>query len=512
MRVVKSMKALVYLRVSTEEQAEKGYSIQAQRIEGMNKATELGCSLEDICILGDEGISGAILERPQLMAALDMLKKKDNNIKYFICYDSSRLSRTAAHQLIIIDEIKKSGTQLIFIKNNYQDNAEGRFQLTVMAAVDEYERARLRLRTEMGKRTKAGQNKLTHNPGLYGYDFDPKTDTLSINEKNAETLRLIFKLLIEEGKGPSEIAEKLNDSDVPSPRMKQWSRVTVRRILLNPSYLGILYIRRYDTRDCHLNKFRSKGEKIKVREKPKDEWVPIKIPQIIDNDTWEKAQMIIKKSNRIFRSKGSTDFLLTPLLKCGICGSSMNGKSVVKANCHYRYYICSEKYKDDPEGKCEAEILRADEIEKTLWDYICRSITSYIDQGIDIDIIIDKYISEKENNIKDIFSKKEKAKKEKERIITMYQKGYIDEASMDKRLNELKKSLMSFDASATRKAEHDADFIERIKKDFNAESLSIIIEDMLKKLDSKGRKEVVGLFLSEITVDLNTIFIKARHS
>lgn len=177
MKVVRDLIALVYLRVSTEEQAEKGYSIQVQRTEGVNKAVELGCSKENIYVFSDEGVSGAFLERPQLMAALDMIKKREKDIKYFICYDSSRLSRNAAHQLIIVDEIKKSGTQLIFLKNNYQDNAEGRFQLTVMAAVDEYERARLKLRTEMGKRAKANQHMLTHHPGIYGYYFDPNRYT-----------------------------------------------------------------------------------------------------------------------------------------------------------------------------------------------------------------------------------------------------------------------------------------------------------------------------------------------
>jgi len=297
-----NLNALVYLRVSTEEQAEKGYSIQAQRTEGVNKAIELGCSPEEVHIFGDEGVSGAVMERPQLMAALDMLRNERNNIDFFICYDSSRLSRNAAHQLILIDEIKKNGTELIFIKNSYKDNAEGRFQLTVMAAVDEYERARLKLRMEMGKRAKANQHKLTHNPGLYGYNFDSITDTLIINKEHAENLRLIFRLLNDEHMGPAEIAEKLNELEVPSPRMKQWSRVTVRRILSNSSYLGILHIRRYDTRDYHLNKYKKKSEKIKVKERPRDEWIPVRIPQIIDKDIWEKAQNISSLQDYLLRN------------------------------------------------------------------------------------------------------------------------------------------------------------------------------------------------------------------
>lgn len=504
------MKALVYLRVSTEEQAEKGYSIQAQRTEGTSKAIELGCRPEDICIFGDEGISGAVLERPQLMAALDMLRKRDNDIRYFICYDSSRLSRNAAHQLIIIDEIKNRGVQLIFIKNSYQDNAEGRFQLTVMAAVDEYERARLRLRTEMGKRAKAEQHELTHNPGLYGYDFDPKTDTLSINEKQAQNIKLMLELLIEENKGPAEIADKLNCSDVPSPRMKQWSRVTVRRILSNPSYLGILYIRRYDTRDCHLNKFRSKGEKIKVREKPQDEWVPVQIPQIISKDTWEKAQNILKKSKRTYKKERGADFLLTPLLKCGICGSAMNSKSIVKDTCIYRYYICSGKYKVNTEKKCEAMLIRADGPENVIWAYIYESIFSYISKEIDMEKIIGNCISDKEKYIKNIFRKKEKAKKEKERIITMYQKEYINEDEMIRRLDEIEKRLVETNAPAVRTDEYEADFFEKLKKSNSVENFHYIIENMLKKMDIKEKKHVLGLLVSEISIIDNTISIKLR--
>ncbi len=479
-------------------------------MEGMNKATALGCNPEDIYIFGDEGVSGAIFERPQLMTALDMLKKRDNNIKYFICYDGSRLSRNAAHQLIIIDEIKRSGAQLIFLKNNYEDNAEGRFQLTVMAAVDEYERARLKLRTEMGKRAKAVQHKLTHNPGLYGYDFDAKNDTLSINEEHAQNLRHMFKLLINEEKGPSEIAEELNEACVPSPRMRQWSRVTVRRILSNPSYLGTLYIRRYDTRDCHLNKFKNKGEKIKVKEKPQSEWVPIVIPQIIDKDTWEKAQNILKKSKHTRKSKGSVDFLLTPLLKCGMCGRVMNGKSIVRDACDYRYYICSGKYKVGRENKCEAPLVRADMLEEAIWNYLNSGILSYIRKETAAEKVISNCITEKESYINNMFSKKEKALHEKERIITMFQKGYINESEMSKKFGDIEKKLKMIDESASCKYEYESEFIEKLKKSRGAENFNYIIENMLKKSDINEKKHILGLLVSEINIIDNTISIKLR--
>ena len=498
------------MRVSTEEQAEKGYSIQAQRTEGVNKAIELGCSPENIHIFSDEGVSGAILERPQLMAALIMLKNGRKGAIFFICYDSSRLSRNAAHQLILIDEIKKCDAQLVFLKNNYQDNAEGRFQLTVMAAVDEYERARLKLRMEMGKQAKASQHKLTHNPGLYGYDFDPITDRLTINEDQTKNLQLIFYLLIEEHKGPSEIADKLNASEVPSPRMKQWSRITVRRILSNPSYLGILYIRRYDTRECHLNKFKKKGEKIKVKERPQAEWIPISIPRMIDNGTWEMAQDILKKSKHSSKKNSKPDFLLAPLLRCGICGSAMTGKSTVKANFAYRYYICTKKYSESKEEKCRAILLRADIVEKVVWDYICECICYFACKEANMKKIVEEYASKKEYDIKDIINKRDKAKDERKRLIEMFQKGFIDEGEMSRRLDKQEKRIAKLDADIDQSSEYYGEFIERLKKDWSLKNIPSIIEEMLNNLSSADKKHVLSLLISEISVRDNTISIEGR--
>lgn len=504
------MYALVYLRVSTEEQAEKGYSIQAQKNEGVSKAVEIGCSPENIHIFSDEGISGALLERPQLMAALNMLKKEKDNVKFFICYDSSRLSRNAAHQLILIDEIKKCNAQLIFLKNNYQDNAEGRFQLTVMAAVDEYERARLKLRTEMGKRAKANQHKLTHNPGLYGYNFDPITDKLLINEENAKNLKLIYNLLIEENRGPSEIAEILNTAEIPSPRLKQWSRTTVRRILSNPSYMGTLYIRRYDTGECNLNRFRKKGEKVKVKERPQNEWIPVKIPRLIDRETWKMAQDILGSSKHSGKKNNRPDFLLTPFIRCGLCGSSMNGKSTIKSDKVYRYYICTKKYKGLKEEKCGSILLNATDIEKIVWDYVCKRVCCFASNEANMEKIVEEYIYKVERDSKNIIDKKEKAKAERERIVMMFQKGFIDEKEMYRKLKDCENKISALDSDMISRSEYYDMFVERIKKDWSIDNISYIMGDILSNLNSEEKSHLMGLLISEIRIKDNIVTIYER--
>lgn len=497
------------MRVSTEEQAEKGYSMQAQRSEAESKAVELGCSREDIFFFSDEGISGSILERPQLMTALNLLKKEGDALKYFICYDSSRLSRNASHQLILIDEIKRCGAQLVFLKNNYQDNAEGRFQLTVMAAVDEYERARLKLRTEMGKQAKASQHKLTHNPGLYGYSFNSITDKLTVNEEHAKNLKHIFYLLTEERKSSSEIAEELNASEVESPRMKKWTRNTVRRILSNPSYLGTLYIRRYDTRECHLNRFRSKGEKIKIRERPRSEWIPVDIPQIIDRETWETAQDILKKARRTGRRRLSAEYMLESLIQCGICGSSLKGKSIKKNGITYRYYICAKKYGTSTE-KCQSRLIRAGEAEEAVWNYICKRMNAYVKTEADLKKLMDKYICEKELDIENIKCKKEKAKEERERIMTIFQKGFIDEDEMCTRLGDNEKKLKALDAAMEKENEHMAGNMERLGQEWKEEKLPYIIQMLLKNMSNTEKEQLMHIMIDEINVADNVITIIER--
>jgi site-specific DNA recombinase len=384
-------KAVIYLRVSTEDQVEKGFSLQAQRFECLAKSKELNC--DEVVEFCDEGVSGSILERPMLLIALETIKQ--NPTDYFICYDPSRLSRNVSHQLILIDNIKKHKTKLIFVRSSFEDTAEGRFQITIMAAVDEYERARLKIRTELGKRAKAYQKLLTHNPNIYGYIFDKETDTLTINEKQAEVVKMMYTWLLEENLGPSKIADRLNEYNIPSMRDKLWSRVSTNRILKNYSYTGTLYIRRYDARDYKLNKFKKKDEKVSVTEKPREQWIGIEIPAIIEKQNWEKAKTLLYKSNRIFKMGEKPVYLLSGLLKCGSCGGTISGKTVSKNNITKNsYYCCINKYNYDlaASERCKSTLYKADELEEA----IINEVYSWILNKVEIEKLYNTKIYYKE--------------------------------------------------------------------------------------------------------------------
>lgn len=412
-------KAIIYLRVSTEEQAEKGFSLQAQRCECIEKAKELNC--ERVMEFCDEGVSGSILERPMLLDALEALKQ--HTINFFICYDPSRLSRNVSHQLILIDNIKKCKTKLVFVRSSFEDTAEGRFQITIMSAVDEYERARLKIRTELGKRAKANQKLLTHNPNIYGYIFDKETDRLFINAEQAQIVKMMYNCLLEENLGPTKIADRLNELQIPTMRNKQWSRVSVNRILRNFSYTGTIYIRRYDTRDYKLNKFKKKKDKVSIVEKPKDQWIGIEIPAIIDKYTWDKAKLTLDKGKRIYKNHIDKTYLLSGLLKCGCCGGTMFGKTVTKKNyAENRYYCCINKYNYELEAldRCNSRLYKAEEIEIAIWNKVRTMIINRTE--------IEKLVAK---NIYSNLIDKEKSKKLDDSIVIIEEiAAYIDKMTI----------------------------------------------------------------------------------
>ncbi|MDI6705334.1 MAG: recombinase family protein, partial [Bacillota bacterium] len=434
------------------------------------------------------------------------------DIDYFISLDSSRLSRNTAHQLIIIDQIKKVNVQLVFVKNTYEDSPEGRFQITIMAAVDEYERARMQLRSELGKRAKAAQGKLTHSPGLYGYDFDKETDILSINEKEAEIVRMMYRMLLDEDMGPHSIAKRLNDKGIPGPRSKMWYKNTVKRILVNTAYKGVLYIRRYDTRETKFNKYKDPEEKVKRVERPREEWVPVEVPAIIDEETWNEAQEIMKQARRKWRSYGKACYLLSAMITCGLCGSTIHGNLITQhSGRKYRYYVCTARSPGiTGREKCELGFIRAEEIEDAVWDHILRWINNPEELQKELENSRPEDIKARERELEEIRADIGRLAAEKDRVATMFQKEFITEDEMEKRMRDIvtrsriledKMAALETEIGKSRLAENDREVLEEI---------SGRLKKTIGELTFNDKYEIIRAMVREVVVYRDKIIIKAR--
>ncbi len=176
----------IYARVSTEDQAKHGYSLDDQIRECRKKART-----DQIKKYIDEGISGEVLNRPQLTKLINDIK--DGLITKVICLDPDRLSRKLNNQLIIAEEIEKRA-ELLFVNGEYAKTPEGILFFQMRGAISEFEKAKITERMSRGRREKALQGKVVRDCQIYGYDYDTQTRQFTINEIEAKIVRLIFEL------------------------------------------------------------------------------------------------------------------------------------------------------------------------------------------------------------------------------------------------------------------------------------------------------------------------------
>ena len=182
------MNVAVYVRVSTEQQAEKGYSLATQLSACKKFALYIGAM--KIFEYKDKGYSGEFLDRP----ALTKMRKAINNkeVDAVVVYDPDRLSRNIYHQGIIYEEIDKAGIELKFVMINFDKYSDNMLLFNMRGVIAQYEKEKIKERTMRGKRGKAAKGMIISNTKPFGYNFDSTKSTYIINEAEADVVRLIF--------------------------------------------------------------------------------------------------------------------------------------------------------------------------------------------------------------------------------------------------------------------------------------------------------------------------------
>ncbi len=346
------MRVHIYARVSTDAQAEKGYSLSTQLEACKKRAEEIGATymVEHI----DDGYSGADMERPHLDALRNAVQTR--KVDAVICYDPDRLSRNLTHQLIITQEIDKSGAKLIFISGNYENTADGRLFYALRGAISEFEREKIKERTVRGKRGKANSGKIVMNAKPTGYDWDADKSMYIPNE-DATLVRRLFQMALD-GMSISKMTKKLNGEGIPSPKNSIWQPTTISRILKNPLYYG---------EAVQFRQIREKENgKYTTRIRPEEEWLLVPCPSIVSKEEFESAQSKIAQNKQFSPRNTKNTYLLQNIVKCGICGKAMY--VVLHGHSKY-YYVCSSQRQRAQTGEeaCSNRGVQVDVLDEEVW-------------------------------------------------------------------------------------------------------------------------------------------------
>jgi site-specific DNA recombinase len=349
-----SIRVAIYTRVSTEEQAKEGFSLEAQRDVLIKFCNERGYIVTDV--YSDEGISGKNKKRPALQRLLK--DSRANKFDLVLVWKYNRIARNLIDTLTIVQELKENNVSFKCLDIDFDTTTPaGILLMQMMGSIAEYERNCIIDNVKLGMNKRAEKGKW--NGGIVlGYDCINKE--IKINKKEAEIVKQIFTWYVN-GVGPLIIRDRLNKLGVKTKKGNEFNVIGVRDILTNPIYKGyIRFGRRREHNKLNENYTLVKGEH----------------EAIIDEETYEKAQIIMQSNKRKTRRGASGVHLLTSILRCPVCGAKMyfHPASQPKPDGTYRgYYLCS-KYKQN--GTCTAKTVNSEKIEKAVIERINHFIAS----------------------------------------------------------------------------------------------------------------------------------------
>src|SRR5215217_4628076 len=226
--------AILYARVSTDEQARSGYSL-AQQMEALRAyaAREGYEVLEEIV---DPGQSGASLERPGMDRVRDLVA--GGGVYVVLAQDRDRFAREPAYHYLLRREFEEHGTKIRALNDRGDESPEGELTDGILDQLGKYERAKIAERSRRGKLRKAREGKVmaTHAP-RYGFKINATRDAYEIDEAEMEIVRRIFRMVGTEGHSLNAVYKTFERERIPTPGGgKRWDRAFFRVAILDDVY------------------------------------------------------------------------------------------------------------------------------------------------------------------------------------------------------------------------------------------------------------------------------------
>ena len=476
--------AVVYARYSSDNQREE--SIDAQ-VRGVKEY----CFKEGINLVSeyiDAAISGRSTDkREQFLKMITDSEKRLFDIVIVHKYD--RFARNAHDQVVYENILRNNGVELISVIEQFGNTPEGVLIKSNIIGINEY--FSLNLARETKKGLKENALKAVHNGGKtpLGYDLD-KDKKLVINEKEAESVKIMFKLALD-GYSSTRIAYTLNNMGRLNKLGKEFRTSSIRDNLMNIKYIGTYY---YGLKD-------GKGKK---------QTNPIVIENsheaIIDKDTFYKVQLGFTERKTGPRRRSERTYHLTGFCKCGDCGGVFSGGYRSKnRNGTINYgYECQKRKKH--ETSCKNTGIRKELLEKYIFDCLKENILT--EENIanisrDIEMVLSEKLKTRteEMNKYDIDIKKLEVKTSK--LLDQYLEGIISKELFNEKKKEIDKKELEFKEKL-----FSLENIEKIKED----SVRNYLLGLKQGLENSSiKQEILNTFVHNILIFKDRIEVTLRR-
>ena len=504
------MRVALYARVSTERQQERG-TIGSQ-LELLRAAAHTD-GHQVVAEFVDDGYSGARLDRP----ALDRLRDaaEAGALDAVLCSCADRLARAYAYQVLILDELERFGVHVRFLDGPAPgDDPQARLLVQVQGVIAEYERAKIAERYRRGKLHRARSGEVFFWKVPYGYRrvaAEPgRPARMEIFEPEAEIVRAIFTAHAERSASIRQIAHELHDRGIPSPTGKPiWGTSTLQRLLANEAYIGRVYYNRRETINGAPAHRGARRTKTRYRERPREQWITIPVPAIIDTDTFQRSQHV-RRENPKWSPRGVEPghWLLRGLIECGHCHVGCNCHKMRGRNgTHHRYYYCRNHDILRAGGehlRCPERNIRADELDTYVFEQVRRALLEPAQLLAGEQAVITATAPDDDEliayQLTALERKRDQAERERGRLLDAYQADLLD-------LDELTRRTGALTARRDRLAAEHADLTARrgelARENRLRRGIAGFAERVLASLDEldfDGRQRLLRLVVEKVRV------------
>ena len=382
---MKTIQAAIYARVSSERQA-TAQTIASQLAALRERVAADGCALPEAMQFLDDGYSGTTLVRPALERLRDLVAAGAVDRLYI--HSPDRLARKYAYQVLLVDEFRRTGVEVIFLNRELGRSPEDDLLLQVQGMMAEYERAKIVERHRRGKlhAARAGVvNVLAGAP--YGYRYIDKhagggQARYEILPDEARVVRQVFDWVGWDRLTIGEVCRRLTQAGERTRTGRTvWERSVVGGLLHNPAYQGSAAFGKTRQGPLRPRLRAQRGRPLQPRRAtadygvPASEWLPIPVPALVDTGVFAAVQEQLQDNRRHARqSRRGARYLLQGLVQCQQCGYAFYGKPISRTAAKgktrtYAYYRClgTDAYRFGGERVCTNPQVRTDLLDLTVW-------------------------------------------------------------------------------------------------------------------------------------------------
>jgi len=524
-RKAQDVRAAIYARVSSDQQAEAG-TIGSQVEALRQRVQEDGLLLEpEFCFL-DDGYTGATLIRPALERLRDVAATGAIDRLYVHCPD--RLARKYAYQVLLVDELKRCGVELVFLNHELGRTPEEDLLLQVQGMVAEYERAKILERSRRGKLHAARHGSVNVLSGApYGYRYlaagkDGRA-SYQVNLEEARVVRQIFEWIGQDRLSIGEVRRRLTSQGIPTRSGKSyWDRTTIWGMLKNHAYKGSAAFGKTRVGELRPRPRPQRGGSEQPRKAystydvPPDQWTRIAVPAIVNEDIFGAVEeQLVENRRRTRQRRRGARHLLQGLLVCKQCGYAYYGKAVSLSSGKgkrrsYAYYRCTgtDAYRFGGQRACENRQVRTDLLEQAVWEDVC----SLLSDPKRIEREYRRRLTSRKSSVgwdslEQIQARIRKTERGIARLIDAFEDGLLEKNEFEPRIQQAKHRLEGLRSNAQAQVDEQSEqeqlrlVIGRMQ-DFAAQ-----VAGGLEKADWATRREIIRAVVKQIEVDAEEVLI-----